>query len=567
LGLRSRRIAPSPSSFQAVSSCATTAVLQCITAPSGGKVSLAVLGVHHEGRSQFNSTWGAMLRNKILFPLLLLAVISLASCSGQPKPGGGGGGGGNSTLSLTMTDTPLAGTSILSFKVTVTGVSLTPSTGKPVNLTLNPTTPIIELTRLQSDSAFLGTSTVPSANYISATVSFSSPDIVLINQTAVALTGGTTACPPISPGSALTTCEFKPTTSGMITLTTAPFPLTLTANQQTGLSLDFNLNNAIIMTNGAVSVDFTQANVLKAATLPRTGTPTGALDLIEDFTGVITTISGNSVTVHSDTRGNIIAVANSSTTFNNLPVTCAAQNITCLLANETVSIDASLNLDGTMTLLEADLLDNVSVLTNKLDAIEGTVTSVNASPQQILMVLSDKTVVSGNSLLTAASAGTVVVATIGATPTFSVDTKGLSAVVASLNSIPFATFSNVFAGQTVRMQVLANPAPTSGLNGSVLVNTNSVVLRFSRVTATVATPPASPFFSVSFVTLPAFLTSSSPLVPPNILVQISAQTYQTNFDGVANVTALNVGDSVSVRALFIPNFTSSPFFAAKVRKH
>jgi hypothetical protein len=501
-----------------------------------------------------------MLRNKILFPLLLSAILSLASCSGLPKSVGSGGGGGNSTLSLTMTDTPLAGTSILSFKVTVTGVSLTPSTGKAVSLTLNPTTPIVELTRLQSDSAFLGTSTVPSANYTSATVSFTSPDIVLVNQTNVALAGGTPAPCPLN---ALTTCEFKPTTSGTITLTAAPFPLTLTPNQQTGLSLDFNLNNAITMTNGVVSVDFTQANVLTAATLPRTGTPTGALDLIEDFTGIITTISGNSVTVHSDTRGNITAVANSSTTFNNLPVTCAAQNITCLLANQTVSIDASLNLDGTMTLLEADLLDNVSNVSLKLDEVEGTVFSINQGTQQISLVLSDKTVVSGNSLLTAASAGTVVVATLGATPAFSVDTKGLSAVLASFNSIPFATLSNVFAGQTVRIQVLASPAPTAGLNSSVLVNTNSVVLRFSRVTATVATQPASPFFSVSFVTLPSFLTSSSPLVPPNILVQISTQT---NFDGVTDITRLSVGDSVSVRALYIPNFTASPFFAAKVRK-
>jgi Domain of unknown function (DUF4382)/Domain of unknown function (DUF5666) len=497
-----------------------------------------------------------MLRNKILFPLLLLASISLASCSGLPKSGPPPPGG-NSTLSLTMTDTPLTGTSILSFKVTVTGVSLTPSTGKAVSLTLNPTTPIVELTRLQSDSAFLGTATVPSANYISATVSFSSPDIVLINQTAVALNGGTPAPCPAIPA---TTCEFKPATSGMITLTTAPFPLTLTPNQQTGLSLDFNLNNAITMTNGAVSVDFTQAKVLTAATLPRIGTPTGALDLIEDFTGIITTISGNSVTVHSDTRGNITAVANSSTTFNIDPTVCPAQNITCLAANKTVSIDASLNLDGTMTLLEADLLDNVSVLANKLDAVEGTVTSVNAS--QISLVLSDKSVVSGNSLLTAASAGTVFVATVGATPTFSVDTKGLSAVLASFNSIPFATLSNVFAGQTVRIQVLANPAPTAGLNSSVLVNTNSVVLRFSRVTATVSIPPASPFFSVSFITLPPFLGGVNGFV--NIPVQISTQT---NFDGVTDITRLSVGDSVSVRALYIPNFLTSPFFAAKVRKH
>jgi hypothetical protein len=90
------------------------------------------------------------------------------------------------------------------------------------------------------------------------------------------------------------------------------------------------------------------------------------------------------------------------------------------------------------------------------------------------------------------------------------------------------------------------------------------VLRFSRGTGTISTQPA-PFFSVSFATLPSFLTSPpSPLIPPNIPVQISNQT---NFDGVANVTGLNVGDSVSVRALYIPNYLTSPFFAAKVRKH
>jgi Domain of unknown function (DUF4382) len=490
-----------------------------------------------------------MLRNNVLIPLLLVATISLASCSGQSKSGGVRGG--NTTLSLTMRDALLAGTSIVSFKVTVTGVSLTPSAGKPVNLTLNPSSPIIELTHLQSDSAFLGTSTVPSANYTSATVAFSAPDIVLINQTTGALTGATTAC-PVSP---VTTCEFRPASSGTITLTTAPFPLTLTPNEQTGLSLDFNLNNAITTTNGAVSVDFTQAKVLTATTLPRTGTPTGALDLVEDFTGVITALSGNSVTVHSDTRGNITAIANSSTTFNIDPTVCSAVNLTCLGANKTVSIDASLNPDGTMTLLEADLLDNASV-----DEVEGTVFSVIPGTQQILLVLSNKTVVSGNPALTAAAPGNLVQATITNALPFTVDTKGLNAVTASLAFIPFATLSNVFPGQTVRMHVTN---PTAGPNSSVLVNTNSLLLRFSQVTATVSIPPASPFFSVSATTLPGFLGGIGGIV--NVPVQISSG--QTHFDGVADITGLNVGDSVSVRALFIPNFLTSPFFAAKVRKH
>jgi hypothetical protein len=317
------------------------------------------------------------------------------------------------------------------------------------------------------------------------------------------------------------------------------------------------------MTNGAVSVDFTQANVLTANTLPRTGTPTGALDLVEDFTGIITALSGNSVTVHSDTRGNITAIANSSTTFNIDPTVCSLQNITCLGVNKTVSIDAALNLDGTMTLLEADLLDNVSVVANKLDAVEGTIFSVNASAPQISLILLDKTVVSTTDpVLTGAPGGTIIQASLGTSPVFSVDTKGLSAVTGSPAAInSFLGLANVFAGQTVRMQVTN---PTAGSSSTVLVSTNSVVLRFSRVTATVASPPA-PFFTVTFLSLPRLLTSPpSPLISQNIPVQVSTQT---NFDGVANITTLSTGDTVSLRALFIPNYGTSPFFAAKVRKH
>jgi hypothetical protein len=104
--------------------------------------------------------------------------------------------------------------------------------------------------------------------------------------------------------------------------------------------------------------------------------------------------------------------------------------------------------------------------------------------------------------------------------------------------------------------------PTAGPSATVLVNTSSVLLRFSRVTGTISIQPASPFFSLSATSLPSFLGGLSTFV--NVPVQISSG--QTNFDGVTDVTGLNVGDSVSVRALYIPNYLISPFFAAKVRK-
>lgn len=490
-----------------------------------------------------------MNRNSALLIALLLASISLAACSGPP-PGTvvGGGGTGTATLSVTMTDTPPVGTSILSFTITVSGAQLTPSSGSAAALTLTPASPNIELTHLQSDSAFLGTTTLPSGNYTSALVAFSSPDIVLVNQTGAALTGATTPCPVNA------VCEFKPVAVGSITV---PLTLTLTSNGQQGISLDFNLNNVITFANNTITVDFIQANVLNIAALPRTGTPTGSLDLIEDFTGIITALSGNNVTVTSGTKGTITAIANSSTTFDNIdPTVCAAQNLTCLTTNKTVSIDASLNPDGTITLLEADLLDNLSV-----DEVEGIVTNVDLGGSGTIdIVLSDKSVASGNALLGAAPPGNVLAVSLGNAPVFSVDSKGLSAITGSFSTISqdFATVSNVSEGQVVRMQVTNLAAvPNSTF---LTASSNSVVLRFSRLSATTTSGLAGSFFNIDASTLPPFLNATGN--PP---VQIS--TGQTQIDGVTDFTQLTTGSNISMRALYLPNFLTSPFFAAKVRVH
>src|SRR5260370_15113943 len=74
--------------------------------------------------------------NRILFGLLIL---SLCACSGVRQSGGSGGGTGIATLSLTLRATPpspSAQLSILTFRATVTGVSLTPSSGSAVSVGL-----------------------------------------------------------------------------------------------------------------------------------------------------------------------------------------------------------------------------------------------------------------------------------------------------------------------------------------------------------------------------------------------------------------------------------------------
>src|SRR5258708_38587950 len=115
------------------------------------------------------------------FRILLLAALSLTACSG-PKNPCTTCGGGTATVSLTLVaDTLPANPSILSFKVSILGITLTPAAGTAQSI--HPSPSVFDLMRLQSDSAFLGTLTnVPSGSY-AIQVSLSSPVIPFLNYT------------------------------------------------------------------------------------------------------------------------------------------------------------------------------------------------------------------------------------------------------------------------------------------------------------------------------------------------------------------------------------------------
>src|SRR5690349_8578417 len=253
------------------------------------------------------------LRIFLFVSVLVLASFSLASCTlHRPNGsggGGGGGGGGNATVSFTLVaDTLPANPSILSFKVSVTSVVLTPTSGTAQTLT--PATAVVDLMRLQSDTAFLVTlSSVPSGSY-TVKVAFSSPEMTFLNDTASAITAGSASCASAS------VCVFSLSASGSPTV--GSFTVNVTSSGQQGVGIDFNLKNAISLSSGALSVNFNPSSpVLSAFTLPRSNANLGAnqLDLIEDFTGVVTLNGTTGVTLKSPTRGNLTATAVSATNF------------------------------------------------------------------------------------------------------------------------------------------------------------------------------------------------------------------------------------------------------------
>ena len=512
--------------------------------------------------------------------IALPLATALLSCSLPKKNnGGGGGGGGNATLSLTMIDTPPANSSILSFKATITGIALNPATGSSFSLPLTSspfgTNPmIVELTRLQSDSAYLGTfTTVPAGTYSSVTVTLANARITFANQTGATIMVGTASCPT---NSVCTVSGITPVQPSAISFGTSGLSLS-TASPQ-GISLEFNLNNAITFTNGTLALDFSQAKAVTVATLPRTNSnlSTGQLDLIEDFTGVVTSVtqpsasSSGSVTLLSATRGTLAAKVPSGFIPDDPLALCGPTlDFTCIKQNQTASADAILNTDGTLTLQEIEPLFSTTQ-----DLIEGVVTSISSSNNtQFNLVATDKVLSSSSSALNSLNLGDQVLVNLALPNPFLVDTKGLTVPVANRNLFAgSADTSVIFPGQSVLIQVSSFVAASGNVIAAATVNgPNTAVLRFSRFTASVASQVSSLIFTIN--NLPVYIPSGTPSnaaipvfpSPPQVQTFLNA----TKFDGVSDATGLAINDRVSLRALFLENsaMSSTPaFFAAKVRK-
>jgi hypothetical protein len=484
-----------------------------------------------------------MKRNKKLGYVLFVAIIALAGCSGgNQATTGGGGNQQHASLTLTLTSKPdvtLTNISVLSATVSITGITLNPTSGNAVPLTLSPAAYPVDLTRLQADSALLGVLSLPAGTYSSATVTFSAPTLTLDNQSGATLNGTCltgTICKIVLP-------------AGSSQVTAAPFPLTLTAGQASGISLNLNLNDAITVSSGTVALNFGAADTFNVATLPRIGTPSGSLDLIEDFVGLVTATSSTSITVKASNSISLSIGLPSTVVIEDPQGLCAAVNATCLVANQTVvSVDATVNSAGALTLVSADLLS-----ATPQDELEGTLINT-ATPGQFNLVVANKVVASANATLTAANPGDVFLVTT-TNPTFAVDLdeffNNASLPPANVTTL-FAGVGDLTDGQNVMVHVTA--ATGSAATGDQAATADAVLLRFTRTTGTVQTVSGQTF---TLSNLPPFMSfTTNPLV--------DTITGATNFDGVADVNSVTVGQTVSIRALLVPRSTFT-FYAAKVR--
>ncbi|HKW56226.1 MAG TPA: hypothetical protein VJN42_02625 [Candidatus Acidoferrum sp.] len=511
-----------------------------------------------------------MQRNKSLLGFTLLTALTMCSCYHDfAKGGGGGGGGGGSnkvSVVLTANNPPLT-LGLLSFKVVPTSVTLAPGTGSQTTLSINNGNGFAyDLARLQSDSGFLGTATtVPNGTITTITVMIASVQVTFFNGTTFALTN------PACAVGAVCVATFA-----------GPFTASVTTSQaisgNTGLSININLGNTMVINGSSLSVTFSSTNTLTVSTLPRQNAnlAAGQLDLIEDITGTVT-LSGSNVTITPAgvvNRPPITAVTNASTVLDEDPTLTLCVTPTqgtvssCVSANQAASMDAVLNSDGTFTAQEIEPL----LASPVVDTVEGVVTSIASTSQtQFTMIVTDIIPASSSSKIGGLTVGVPLRVNLAAGPAFHVDSKGLG--VSASFPASYGQFTNgtnttaLKVGQEVAVHVPSFTA-ASGTTPASANSVDSVTLRWSRFFAPISTTGSAQFNVASLPSYFGFTPASA--LGVEIFTGTQGTKGVTNLDGVASGSPPAATPPVGIRGLYIedPANTLIPaFFAAKVRQH
>ena len=490
--------------------------------------------------------WGAPMTRQISAAwFLIFACLFLTSCSGAP----GGGcisncGGGNATISFVLTATPpnpSLGLSIQTLATTITGISLVPTTGNTVNIPLNASSFIADLNRATSDSILLATAvSVPSGNYAQVTVTFSASRV--------------TSCTQANPGVPGCAAGTLGSVTGAVGSATISTNLSLGTNQQSGIVLNANIGDALTL-NGQIvtAVNLGSANVFSVIALPPSSTQTdlasGELAHVDDVMGLVTAVSGSTLTIQTSTRGSITATANSSTQYSS--VNCSSQNFSCVQGNAVAIIDTLLNADGTFTLTFYQPLTTPS-----LDVLEGVVTGVpNSVTNQFAIVVTDSVFSNSGSVLRGqVNLGDQVVVTLNAPNPFTIVSKGLTYPAGS-DFEHSTSVASILPGQTVAFPASTFTAQSGGTPGTA--TSQDLALRLTRFSAVMSSP-----------TLPVF---SANTFPP-FFGLTTAQQFQTtsarlSVDGISSLTNIPAGTTISTAALYIGPPVAPQFAAQSVRAH
>ncbi len=382
-----------------------------------------------------------------------LTASLIAGCSSAVSPSS------LTNIASTAVDVPVLITDapsdqLVSFSLTINSVILTDTAGKTASVLSTPTT--IEVTHLNGIQAPLVTAKIPADTYVSATITFSSPQITYIDPTTRL---------PVVASPVLATTSFT---------ATAPSPVTI-SNSSTSLLIDLLAGQSVTISGTTVTVS--PVFGIKAVPPASTPPPPGQNGTGMEHKGTVVSASGTTLVVQPPSGPNITFTTNSATTYQGV------SGLTALTAGQLVEVDFTVQTGGVLLATRVEVVP--APPTGSANKLAGPVTSVTTGSFKMALMQGLGPMVSptatGN-IYTITTNGSTVFATA---PQF-----------ISLSGLPFTpSFSsaNLSAGQAVGVVA-------SSITGTTAVASN-VYLIPQTVGGTVTAKTVSGNFTVYTVTL------------------------------------------------------------------
>jgi Domain of unknown function (DUF5666) len=364
-------------------------------------------------------------------------------------------------MSLTIGDTPPKGVAVLFFEASITGASLLPGDASKAAVSVMSTPVEVEFGHLQTDTAFLRLANVPPDTYQSLTLTFGNAMMTIMNHSGAA----------ISSCSNNSVCEltpnFNPSTA---TLSTSPFPITISQNSVVGIRLDFDVDTSV---QDDLSINPTIT--IKKLTQRSESDDQEEMERVDELDGQVTAVGTNQFTLTDERSGQSFTINVDSNTmfedFDRSGCTPNPEDFSCLQTGQTVDVDLSMNGTGTMLAKGVEFEEKIQKV-----AIKGTITSMD-SPTQFQMVVFNE-----EPIMNSISEGSQITVTIQPNAMFQVGREDMGEDGGfSFSGLSFASGADLMVGQDVQIR----PGMVSSSGGTTTVTTDLVRLWPSQITGQV----------------------------------------------------------------------------------
>jgi hypothetical protein len=282
--------------------------------------------------------------------------VGLTGCGGgTSSPASTNTTAENGQVFVNGTDAPL--TSVVSFQVDITGMTVSDGTNTPISVLSG--TQTVDFARLDGLHTLLDLNTIPAGTYTTVNMTFANPQIVFMNVTNPQTT------PPTRP--TITTLNTTTAPAALLTqssvTTTLTNPLTVSADAVIGLAFDFDLKDSVAVDgSGQITGAVNPKVSIKAVA------PSDADAYIDDFVAGVTTTATSSFTVQGPHGHTFTVNVNDQTEWEN------GESISNLTASSIVEVSGTLDKTS-----GAILADTVAIVSQNKFWAGGLVTFVDPS--------------------------------------------------------------------------------------------------------------------------------------------------------------------------------------------